>query len=106
MAGGGIMTLLKNTVGGGADADIAGGVMGRGLASESFGSGVAIEGGRPKSTAEVGSGTERDGGLVGGLEEWRELEPEPVRSGNEEYGAAERRALRISDGADVINEDA
>ena len=63
-----------------------------------------MDGGSPKSAAEDGSGAERDGGRVGGLEDCLELEPEPLRSGIVEYGAAESRASRIMEGADVTSD--
>ena len=77
IVGGGIVTLLKKTLGEACGAGNAGGVLERSFASVIWGRGVAVDGGRPKSAAEEGKGAERNGGLVGGLEDWRKLGPEP-----------------------------
>ena len=65
---------------------------------------VAVEGGNPKSAADEGKGAAREGGRVGGLEECRELGPEPPRSCGVEYGAAANLASRIIDGAEVTSD--
>ena len=67
-----MVTLLKKTaLGIGCGVSTIGGEMGRGFCSTTLGKGVAVavEGGSPNSAAEVGKGADREGGLVGGLEE-------------------------------------
>ena len=80
MVGGGIVTLLKKISVGAFGTGRVGGVVGQGVFSVIFGKGVAVEGGSPKSAAEVGKGAAHDRGRVGGLEDCRELDPDPPRS--------------------------
>ena len=100
----GIDTLLKKTVLDAPEAMAAGGVIERGAFSTMWGNGVAVDGGSPKSAAEVGSGADLDGGRVGGLDDWREEEPEPPQSWPVVYGAADRRASCIIDRAFVTKD--